>query len=81
MQDKQSTNKIFMVEPEVFFMNPQTASSNHYQVDDDSISYDEILKKAKEEFNTFKNALIKNGVSVLSNPGIIFTFVRAIIIP
>ena len=56
MQDKQSTNKIFMVEPEVFFMNPQTASSNHYQVDDDSISTDEILKQAKEEFNTFKNA-------------------------
>ena len=48
MQDKQSTNKIFMVEPEVFFMNPQTASSNHYQVDDDSISTDEILKQAKK---------------------------------
>ena len=60
MQDKQSTNKIFMVEPEVFFMNPQTASSNHYQVDDDSISTDEILKQAKEEFNTFKNALTKS---------------------
>ena len=45
-----------MVEPEVFFMNPQTASSNHYQVDDDSISTDEILKQAKEEFNAFKNA-------------------------
>ena len=69
MQDKQSTNKIFMVEPEVFFMNPQTASSNHYQVDDDSISNDEILKQAKEEFNTFKNALTKNGVSVLSMKG------------
>ena len=69
MQDKQSTNKIFMVEPEVFFMNPQTASSNHYQVDDDSISTDEILKQAKEEFNTFKNALTKNGVSVLSMKG------------
>ena len=58
-----------MVEPEVFFMNPQTASSNHYQVDDDSISTDEILKQAKEEFNTFKNALTKNGVSVLSMKG------------
>ena len=54
MQDKQSTNKIFMVEPEVFFMNPQTASSNHYQVNDDSIGTDEILKQAKEEFNTLK---------------------------
>ena len=69
MQDKQSTNKIFMVEPEVFFMNPQTASSNHYQVDDDSISTDEILKQAKKEFNTFKNVFTKNGVSVLSMKG------------
>ena len=45
MQDKQSTNKIFMVEPEVFFMNPQTASSNHYQINDNSISNDEILNQ------------------------------------
>ena len=55
MQDKQSTNKIFMVEPEVFFMNPQTASSNHYQVDDNSKITYEILKQAKREFNSFKN--------------------------
>ena len=69
MQDKQSTNKIFMVEPEVFFMNPQTASSNHYQHDDKSINNDEILKQAKKEFNTFKNTLTKNGVSILSLKG------------
>ncbi|RPG44200.1 MAG: hypothetical protein CBC72_001325 [Gammaproteobacteria bacterium TMED112] len=58
-----------MVEPEVFFMNPETASSNHYQADDNSISTDEILKLAKREFTTFKNALTKNGVDVLSMKG------------
>tara|TARA_S200000501_G_scaffold367339_1_gene403530 strand:+ start:4124 stop:5023 length:900 start_codon:yes stop_codon:yes gene_type:complete len=69
MRDKQSANKLFMVEPEVFFMNPETASSNHYQADDNSISTDEILKLAKREFTTFKNALTKNGVDVLSMKG------------
>ena len=69
MEDKQSTNKLFMVEPKVFFMNPQTASSNHYQVDDNSKSTDEILKQAKREFTAFKNALTENGVDVLSMEG------------
>ena len=69
MGDKQSTSRIFMVEPEVFFMNPETASSNHYQVDDNSKSPDEILKQAKREFTAFKNALSENGVDVLSMKG------------
>ena len=69
MRDKQSTSRMFMVEPEVFFMNPETASSNHYQVDDNSKSPDEILKQAKREFTAFKNALSENGVNVLSMKG------------
>ena len=69
MRDKQSTSRMFMVEPEVFFMNPETASSNHYQVDDNSKSPDEILKQAKREFTAFKNALTENGVNVLSMKG------------
>ena len=69
MGSKQSTNKIFMIEPEVFFMNPQTASSNHYQFDDKSKSPYEILEQAKREFTSFKNALIENGVDVLSMKG------------
>ena len=69
MQDKQSTNKIFMVEPKVFFMNPQTASSNHYQIDDNSKDSEAILNAAKKEFNNFKNCLIKNGVEVMAMKG------------
>ena len=69
MQDKQSTNKIFMVEPKVFFMNPQTASSNHYQIDDNSKDSKAILDAAKKEFNNFKNCLIKNGVEVMTMKG------------
>ena len=52
MKDKQSTNKIFMVEPEVFFMNPQTASSNHYQLDDKYENSNQILDSAIQEFKT-----------------------------
>ena len=69
MQDKQSTNKIFMVEPKVFFMNPQTASSNHYQIDDNGKDSKAILNAAKKEFNNFKNCLIKNGVEVMAMKG------------
>ena len=69
MQDKQSTNKIFMVEPKVFFMNPQTASSNHYQIDDNSKDSKAILNAAKKEFHNFKNCLIKNGVEVMAMKG------------
>ena len=69
MHDKQSTNKIFMVEPKVFFMNPQTASSNHYQIDDNSKDSKAILNAAKKEFNNFKNCLIKNGVEVIAMKG------------
>ena len=69
MLDKQSTNKIFMVEPKVFFMNPQTASSNHYQIDDNSKDSKAILNAAKKEFNNFKNCLIKNGVEIMAMKG------------
>ena len=69
MLDRQSTNKIFMVEPKVFFMNPQTASSNHYQIDDNSKDSKAILNAAKKEFNNFKNCLIKNGVEIMAMKG------------
>ena len=69
MLDKQSTNKIFMVEPKVFFMNPQTASSNHYQIDDNSKDSKAILNAAKKEFNNFKKCLIKNGVEIMAMKG------------
>ena len=42
----QSSNHLFMIEPEVFYSNKQTADSNHYQKDHDA----ELTKKwCKEE--------------------------------
>tara|TARA_B100001059_G_scaffold183793_1_gene185244 strand:- start:56 stop:955 length:900 start_codon:yes stop_codon:yes gene_type:complete len=69
MKDKQSTNKIFMVEPKVFFMNPQTASSNHYQFDDKHENSNQILDSAIKEFRGFKHSLESNGVEVVSFKG------------
>ena len=69
MKDKQSTNKIFMVEPEVFFMNPQTASSNHYQFDDKHENSNQILDSAIGEFRRFKDCLESNGVEVIALKG------------
>ena len=34
--NNQSSNHLFMIEPEVFYSNEQTADSNHYQKDHDT---------------------------------------------
>jgi len=69
MKDRQSTNKIFMVEPKVFFMNPQTASSNHYQINDTNENPDKILTSSIKEFRCFRDCLKENGVEVITMKG------------
>ena len=59
MHKDQSSNHIFMIEPQEFFSNPQTAGSNHYQKDDD-ISRDQILKLAINEFRNFRDTLVNH---------------------
>ena len=70
MSTKQSTNKIFMVEPREFYSNPQTQSSNHYQKKNENDEKQLILDKALIEFHNFKSNLEKNGVEVLCLKGI-----------
>ena len=55
--NNQSTSHLFMIEPESFYGNEQTASSNHYQINDIDESPEEIASKALNEFNNFKNWL------------------------
>ena len=56
----QSSNHLFMIEPEVFYSNEQTADSNHYQKDHDTeFTKDDVLKKALEEFHGLKIKLKK----------------------
>ncbi len=64
---RQSTNHLFMVEPAVFYANPQTMETNVYQVSDDKTqSRDVILQKARAEFRSFRDMLVEKGVMVTS---------------
>jgi hypothetical protein len=70
MSVKQSSNKIFMVEPGEFYSNPQTEGSNHYQSRNEDDEKQLILDKALIEFHNFKSNLEKNGVDVVCLKGI-----------
>lgn len=61
---KQSTNHLFMVEPAVFYANPQTMETNAYQIDGASLGHDLTLRKAREEFRIYRDMLVARGVSV-----------------
>lgn len=61
---KQSTNHLFMVEPAVFYANPQTMETNAYQIDGAIEGHDVTLRKAREEFRTYRDMLVERGVSV-----------------
>ncbi len=63
---KQTTNHILMVRPAHFGFNEQTASSNAFQQQDDSISPEEIKQKAIEEFNGFVELLRAAGVHIIA---------------
>jgi len=68
---KQSTNHIFMIEPEVFYSNEQTIDSNHYQLKKDSnedIAI--IMEKALREFHNLKKEIENNNILVKSMKGI-----------
>ncbi|MDA9815086.1 arginine deiminase-related protein [Gammaproteobacteria bacterium] len=68
---KQSTNHIFMIEPEVFYSNEQTIDSNHYQLKNDSNEDIAIIKEnALREFHNLKKEIEKNNILVKSMKGI-----------
>ncbi|MGH1379012.1 MAG: arginine deiminase-related protein [Alphaproteobacteria bacterium] len=61
---KQSTNHLFMVEPAVFYANPQTMDTNSYQIEGKEEGRDVTLSKAKEEFRIYRDMLVEHGVKV-----------------
>lgn len=61
---KQSTNHLLMIEPAVFYANPQTMDTNVYQVQGEGESRELLLKKAKHEFRQFRDELVENGVMI-----------------
>ena len=56
--------KIIMVRPSAFRFNAETAADNAYQVNDRSLSLDEVQARAAEEFSGLVNALKEAGVVV-----------------
>ena len=60
----QSTSHLFMIEPESFNCNEQTASSNHYQEKHAMENSEDIGAKALAEFHALKNEITKRGIEV-----------------
>lgn len=61
---KQCTSNIFMVRPASFQYNEQTALTNDYQ-NKPSLSKQEVLKQAQQEFDNMVSLLEENGINVL----------------
>ena len=67
----QSTNHLFMIEPEVFHSNDETLGSNDYQSrNDPDMSLQDIKNKALREFHNLKSEIEKNNITVTSMKGI-----------
>ena len=66
---KQSTSHLFMIEPESFYVNEQTAFTNHYQKKASDESPEIIAEKALEEFHILKNKIEEKGIKVTSLKG------------
>ncbi len=63
---KQSTNHLLMVEPAVFYANPETMKTNAYQVKGDVESHDVTLQRARAEFRNYRDMLVEKGVMITS---------------
>ena len=66
---KQSTSHLFMIEPESFFSNEQTAFTNHYQEKVTDETPEIIAEKALAEFHGLKNVIEDKGIKVTSLKG------------
>tara|TARA_Y100000768_G_C23983445_1_gene687258 strand:+ start:1443 stop:2309 length:867 start_codon:yes stop_codon:yes gene_type:complete len=58
-----------MIEPESFYVNEQTAFTNHYQKKANDESPEIIAEKALEEFHKLKNKIEEKGIKVTSLKG------------
>ena len=66
---KQSTSHLFMIEPEAFYSNEQTAFTNHYQEKVTDETPEIIAEKALAVFYDLKNAIEDKGIKVTSLKG------------
>ena len=66
---KQSTSHLFMIEPEAFYSNEQTAFTNHYQEKVTDETPEIISQKALSEFHNLKSAIQERGIKITSLKG------------
>ena len=66
---KQSTSHLFMIEPEAFYSNEQTAFTNHYQEKVTDETPEIISEKALTEFHNLKSAIEEKDIKVTSLKG------------
>ena len=62
--NRQTTNEILMVRPAAFHFNAQTANSNRFQIESQSLSDEEVASKALAEFDGLAKQLERAGVRV-----------------
>jgi len=62
---RQITDTILMVRPQNFGFNPETAESNAFQENDQSISKPQITRQAIQEFDGFVEILRSKGIEVI----------------
>lgn len=69
MSTAQSTSRLLLVEPAEFYANPETMTTNVYQVEE-GVSADETFKMALNEFRGFRDMLVENNVAVTTVRGV-----------
>jgi hypothetical protein len=61
---KQSSSNVFMIRPQSFRKNEETATNNLYQKSLDGVESEEMIRRAQKEFDTLSEALGEAGVNV-----------------
>lgn len=65
MTKQQTTSNILMIRPANFGYNEETAQNNAFQTKDESFSPQQIIEKARVEFDNFVAKLRERGIEVL----------------
>jgi len=67
---QQSTNHLFMIEPAVFYANPETMETNVYQVEEHGEDHNTLLTQARDEFRAYRDTLVEHGVTITTTLGL-----------
>lgn len=69
MENIQTTNHILMIDPAVFYANPETMDSNHYQDEENAGPTVDKTLEARKEFQGLRDLLVDNGIAITELKG------------